>query len=167
MQELLPAVLATLRDSEDEVATAVVPFLNSWVARLKANQKRTGGVPQVSLYAVHFPYVYLVMIGILYKATPIVASVKVKVLLRLRPTPWGGIGSCNAMQYILLTSSEENAIQECSNLVNRHVLWMHMHGLIATWSAGDQCTYTTKSQQSAHTLHVCALCCDVYDMWVL
>ena len=53
MQDLLPAVLATLRDSEDEVATAVVPFLNSWVARLKANQKRTGGVPPVSFYAVH------------------------------------------------------------------------------------------------------------------
>ena len=53
MQELLPAVLATLRDSEDEVAIAVVPFLNSWVARLKANQKRTGGVPQVSFHASH------------------------------------------------------------------------------------------------------------------
>jgi hypothetical protein len=53
MQDLLPAVLATLRDSEDEVATAVVPFLNSWVARLKANQKRTGGVPTVSFHAVY------------------------------------------------------------------------------------------------------------------
>ncbi|KAL0051899.1 hypothetical protein WJX82_004175 [Trebouxia sp. C0006] len=53
IQELLPAVLATLRDSEDEVATAVVPFLNSWVARLKANQKRTGGVPQEALH--HMP----------------------------------------------------------------------------------------------------------------
>ena len=53
MQELLPAVLATLRDSEDEVAIAVVPFLNSWVARLKATQKRTGGVPQVSFHASH------------------------------------------------------------------------------------------------------------------
>ena len=50
VQDLLPAVLATLRDSEDEVATAVVPFLNSWVARLKANQKRTGGVPTVSFW---------------------------------------------------------------------------------------------------------------------
>lgn len=49
MQDLLPAVLATLRDSEDEVAMAVAPFLVSWVARLKANQKRTGGVPTVRM----------------------------------------------------------------------------------------------------------------------
>lgn len=48
MQDLLPAVLAALRESEDEVAMAVVPFLVSWVARLKSNQKRTGGVPTVS-----------------------------------------------------------------------------------------------------------------------
>ena len=53
MQELLPAVLATLRDSVDEVATAVVPFLNSWVARLKATQKRTSGVPQVDFHKLH------------------------------------------------------------------------------------------------------------------
>ncbi len=53
MQELLPAVLATLRDSEDEVVTAVVPFLNSWVARLKANQKRTGGVSTVSFHVLY------------------------------------------------------------------------------------------------------------------
>lgn len=47
IQQLLPAVIATLRHGEDEVAMAVVPFLVSWVARLKANQKRTNSVPQV------------------------------------------------------------------------------------------------------------------------
>ncbi len=87
MQELLPAVLATLRDSEDEVATAVVPFLNSWVARLKATQKRTCGVPTVSFHAVQSFYVCLVMIGLLCKATPMFASVDLQVLLRQRPTP--------------------------------------------------------------------------------
>ncbi|KAL3158478.1 hypothetical protein ABBQ38_010710 [Trebouxia sp. C0009 RCD-2024] len=53
IQDLLPAVLAALRHSEDEVAMAVVPFLVSWVARLKSNQKRTGGVPTEALH--HIP----------------------------------------------------------------------------------------------------------------
>ena len=39
--------MATLRHSEDDVAMAVVPFLLGWIARLKANQKRTNAVPQV------------------------------------------------------------------------------------------------------------------------
>lgn len=47
IQQLLPAVMATLRHSEDEVAMAVVPSLIGWVARLRANQKRTNSVPQV------------------------------------------------------------------------------------------------------------------------
>ena len=47
IQQLLPAVIASLRHGEDEVAMAGVPFLVSWVARLKANQKRTSSVPQV------------------------------------------------------------------------------------------------------------------------
>lgn len=47
IQQLLLAVMATLRHSEDEVAMAVVPFLLSWVARLKANQKRSNAVSQV------------------------------------------------------------------------------------------------------------------------
>lgn len=47
-QDLLPAVLAAVRHPEDEVALAVVPFLLSWVARLKSIQKRTGSVPTVS-----------------------------------------------------------------------------------------------------------------------
>ena len=51
-QDLLPAVLAAVRHPEDEVAMAVVPFLVSWVARLKSTQKRTGGVPAVSLCTV-------------------------------------------------------------------------------------------------------------------
>ena len=48
LQDLLPAVLAAVRHPEDEVAMAVVPFLVSWVARLKSIQKRTDGVPAVS-----------------------------------------------------------------------------------------------------------------------
>ena len=51
-QDLLPAVLAAVRHPEDEVAMAVVPFLVSWVARLKSTQKRTGGVPAVSFCTV-------------------------------------------------------------------------------------------------------------------
>lgn len=46
-------MLATLRHSEDEVAVAVVPFLNGWIARMKANQKRSGGIPSVSESSVH------------------------------------------------------------------------------------------------------------------
>ena len=43
LDALFPAVLAALRSGEDEVAAAVVPFLLSYVARLKALQKRAGG----------------------------------------------------------------------------------------------------------------------------
>lgn len=42
MDALFPAVLAALRAGNDEVAAAVVPFLLSYVARLKALQKRGG-----------------------------------------------------------------------------------------------------------------------------
>ena len=55
LKDLLPAVLAAVRHPEDEVAMAVVPFLVSWVARLKSIQKRTGGVPTVSLCTVMRP----------------------------------------------------------------------------------------------------------------
>lgn len=43
MDALFPAVLAALRAGHDEVAAAVVPFLLSYVARLRALQKRGGG----------------------------------------------------------------------------------------------------------------------------
>ena len=52
LQDLLPAVLATLRHPDDEVAMAIVPFLVGWVARLKSNQKRLGGVPAVSTHCI-------------------------------------------------------------------------------------------------------------------
>ncbi|KAL4444906.1 hypothetical protein ABPG77_003956 [Micractinium sp. CCAP 211/92] len=42
MDALFPAVLAALRAGHDEVAAAVVPFLLSYVARLRALQKRGG-----------------------------------------------------------------------------------------------------------------------------
>lgn len=55
LKDLLPAVLAAVRHPEDDVAMAVVPFLVSWVARLKSIQKRTGTVPAVSLCTVLCP----------------------------------------------------------------------------------------------------------------
>jgi hypothetical protein len=45
LAQLLPAVVSTLRDCDGEVAVAVLPFLTSYVARMKAALKRTGTIP--------------------------------------------------------------------------------------------------------------------------
>lgn len=60
LDALFPAVLAALRAGQDEVAAAVVPFLLSYIARLRALQKRapgggSSGLPEGSPEAAHLP----------------------------------------------------------------------------------------------------------------
>ena len=55
LDALFPAVLAALRAGNDEVAAAVVPFLLSYVARLKALQKRAPGGMLPPDQAAHVP----------------------------------------------------------------------------------------------------------------
>ena len=50
---LFPAVLATLSSEDDEVATCLVPFLQSYVAKLKNSLKR-GALSQVCISAASF-----------------------------------------------------------------------------------------------------------------
>lgn len=47
ISSLFPAVLATLQSEDEEVASSLNPFLQSYVAKLKAGLKRTGQLSQV------------------------------------------------------------------------------------------------------------------------
>jgi hypothetical protein len=55
LDALFPAVLAALRAGHDEVAAAVVPFLLSYVGRLKSLQKRAPGGVLPAGQAAHVP----------------------------------------------------------------------------------------------------------------
>jgi hypothetical protein len=48
ISSLFPAALATLRSDDEEVASSLVPFLQTYVAKLKANLKRGGLLSQVT-----------------------------------------------------------------------------------------------------------------------
>ena len=49
LAEMFPAVLATVRASDEDVKLGVVPFLQSYVGKLKGSQKRLGALPEVGI----------------------------------------------------------------------------------------------------------------------
>ena len=49
LRDMFPAVLAVVCSEDDAIRTAVIPFLQAYINKLKANLKRLSALPEVGI----------------------------------------------------------------------------------------------------------------------